>query len=319
MRHASAIVIALTLLGLAGCVSVQLGGPGRGELEEKTVYGERGPKIALLDIDGVISSESERGTLGFGARESVVARVRAQLDRAEEVGARALILRINSPGGTVTASEIVHDEIRQFREKTQVPVVAQLMGVATSGAYYVAMAADAVYAHPTSVTGSIGVLMVGVNLSGLMEKVGVENQTLVSGPFKDAGSPLRPMTEAERAQLQSVIDGLQERFVEVVSRGRPQLSRARVQALADGRVYSARQALEHGLVDGLASLPDTVEETRQRAGLERAHVVVFHRSREWRENLYSTPRPFGAGLDLSALLPPVRPPAFLYLWWPGAP
>lgn len=307
-------LVALTAL-LSGCISVDLGGLWRGELVEKTVYGERGPKIALVEIDGPITSEEEGGAFGFGGRESVVTRVRAQLDRAEEEGVRALILRIHSPGGTVTASEVVHHEILRFKQQQKVPVVAQLLGIATSGAYFVAMAADSVYAYPTTVTGSIGVLMLGINVSGLMEKLGIQNQTLTAGEYKDAGSPLRPMSPAEHAQLQSVLDELQDRFVEVVVQGRPKLDRARVAALADGRVYAARQALAQGLVDGIATLPETVQEVERRAGLESSRVVVYHRPREWRENLYSQPLA-PLGLDLSAWFGPVRGPAFLYLWWP---
>jgi protease-4 len=316
----SGSVVLVLLAGLVpGCVNVDLGpGVRRGELEEKLVLGEGGPKIALIELDGVISTEEERDALGLGTRESAVARVRAQLDRAaEDDQVRAVILRINSPGGTVTASDILHREILRFKQEQGIPVLAQLMGVATSGGYYVAMAADFVRAHPTTVTGSIGVILLGVNVSGLMEKLGIEDQTLKSGAYKDAGSPLRPMSEVERAQLQSVLDDLQARFVEVVAAGRPGLTRARVEALADGRVYSARQALENGLIDGIASLPDTVAEAERLAGLEQSRVVVYHRPREWRENLYTAPWPVPFGLDPGWVRGPVRGPAFLYLWWPG--
>ena len=153
-----------------------------------------------------------------------MSRVREQLDRArDDPEVRALLLRINSPGGTATASDLVYGEILRFKRERGVPVVAQLMGLATSGGYYVAMAADVVVAHPTTVTGSIGVRFVSVSLAGLMEKVGIEDQTLVAGSHKDAGSPLRRLTREERAHLQSVLDDLHSRFEQVVAAGRPNL------------------------------------------------------------------------------------------------
>ncbi len=169
------------------------------------------------------------------------------------------------------------------------------MGVRASGGYYVAMAADRVLAHPTTVTGSIGVIFSGFNVSGLMEKLGVEDQTLTSGAFKDAGSPLRRMNAAERAQLPSVIDDLYEGFLEVVARGRPGLERAAIERLADGRIYSARQALALGLVDAIGYLPESVEAAKRGAGISgEARVVVYHRPRERRENLFSAEAVAGA-------------------------
>jgi protease-4 len=294
-------------------IDLPLGGPG--ELQETVVEGERGPKLLLLDVQGVLSEAEESGSLGLGGRESSVARLREQLERArEDADVRGVLLRIDSPGGTVTASDILHREVLRFKEETKRPVVAECMGVCASGGYYVAMAADRVLAHPTTVTGSIGVIFSGLSLAGLLEKIGVEDQTLTSGPFKDAGSPLRRMTDAERAQLQSVIDDLYARFLAVVERGRPGLAPDAVRRLADGRVYSAQQAKDAGLVDGLGYLPDALAELKQRAGLREARVIAYHRPRERRENLYSASARPAPRASLAAAL---RRPAFLYLWWPS--
>ena len=161
--------------------------------------------------------------------------VRAQLDKAaKDRAVKAVVLRIHSPGGTATASEIIYGEIQRFKAKKSVPVVAQLMGIATSGAYYAAMAADSVYANPTTVTGSI-VIFVSVNVSGLMAKLGLADQTITTGPYKDTGSPLRPMTPEDRALMQGVLNDLYRRFVQVVVAGRPNLPASRVVELADGR------------------------------------------------------------------------------------
>jgi protease-4 len=314
-RHAALAA----LVPMLGCVTVELPGGVPQPLVETVVHGELGSKILLVQIDGVISEEPE-GTTFFSQGESRVARLREELDKArEDDDIRALLVRINSPGGTVTASDILYREILRFKEEQGVPVVAHLMGIAASGGYYAAMAADHLIAQPTAVTGSIGVIFGSVNLAGLMEKVGVENQTLVSGPYKDAGSILRKMTPDERAQLQSVLDDMYERFLSVVQRGRPELAADVITRLADGRIYSANQALEHGLVDELGDLTDAVAATERAAGLDAARVVTYHRPREYRKNLYSVESAadgFALGWrpEWRSLLPS---PAFLYLWTPG--
>jgi len=191
-----------------------------------------------------------------------------------------------------------------------------MMGVAASGGYYVAMAADEVRAYPSAVTGSIGVVMAGLNLSGLLEKVGVENQTLTTGAFKDAGSPLRDMQPEERAQLQSIIEDMFQSFLDVVDKGRPELDRAAIEKAADGRIYSARQAKALGLIDEVGDLPAAVEAIRTRASLdEDVSVVVYHRGSQVRENLFSNQLQTPATPDVRQLLSAGRP-NFLYLWSP---
>lgn len=314
-------ILSFTLLTvvLAGCITIDTpwGKPGR--LQETVVEGERGPKIALIEIEGVLREVANPRRFGLGEEESPVARLRAQLDKAaEDDTVKAVILRIHSPGGTATASDLIYGEIQRFKAKKPVPVVAQLMGIATSGAYYAAMAADSVYAHPTTVTGSIGVIFMGVNVSGLMDKLGVADQTITTGPYKDVGSPLRRMTSEDRALVQGVLNDLYQRFVQVVAAGRPHLPAAQVTELADGRIYSAKQAQANGLVDGIADLPSTIDEVRRRAGLAEARVVSYHRKREWRENLYTLPPGWGTHtLEPAPLLDLLHAPTFAYLWWPG--
>jgi len=309
----------LATLLLVGCIHIHVGADRRAELVENVVYGAKGPKILLIDIDGWISETAEPRVLGLGESESTVSRVREQLDQAERADdIRAIILRINSSGGEAAASEIVYSEIRRFKEEHEIPVIAQLMGVAASGGYYVAMSADTVRALPTTVTGSIGVIFAGVNFSGLMEKIGIENQTLTSGAYKDAGSPLRRMTEDERAQLGSVLDSLYARFLEVVVAGRPGLAPEEIRDLADGRVFSAAQAEANGLVDAIGDLPGAVELAESKAGIETSRVVAYGRPREWRENLYSMTAAPASTASPWGTLAPLGEPGFLYLWWPGA-
>ena len=313
------VAAGLALASGSGCVSIHLLGGSRRPLVESVVHGETGPKILLLDIEGMINEAPERSWLGLRRGESTVSRVREQLDRAREDSAvRALLLRINSPGGTATASDIAYREILDFKRERDVPVVAQLMGIATSGGYYVAMAADRVIAHPTTVTGSIGVRFASVNVVGLMQKLGIEDQTLTAGEHKGAGSPLRRMTAAERAQIQSILDDMHERFKGVVAAGRGGLDAEQIDELADGRVFSAPQAEALGLVDGIGYLDDAVAECEQLAGLAASRVVTYHRPREWKQNLYTGPLvPVRVKLELASPLPEIPRPGFLYLWAPG--
>jgi protease-4 len=314
----TASLAAATLLA-GGCFTIQLFGGPPEPLVETVIHGDSGPKILMLEIDGLIAEDP--GDSGFLGRrdESPVARVREQLDRARsDSQVKALLLRINSPGGTVTASDIIHREIQRFKRDRGVPVVAHFLGTATSGAYYVAMSADHVIAHPTTVTGSIGVIFVGLNFAGLMDKLGIENATMTAGEFKDAGSPLRPMSSEERAQLQSVLDAMHTVFKERVAEGRPELDAKHVDALSDGRIYAAVQALENGLVDAIGDLEAAVAETERRAGLSSSRVVSYHRPREWRPNLYGRPLvPAEVTLKLESPLGRLGRPGFFYLWAPG--
>lgn len=313
---ASSLGCALSALG---CISVNLPSSGVGPLEEAVVDGESGPKILMVDVAGSLTTHADSGRFGLGGRESPTARMREEIERAlEDEEIAALLLRIDSPGGTVIASEMLYREVRRFKEESKRPVIAQMVGAGTSGAYYVAMAADQVRAYPSTVTGSIGVIIAGLNVSGLMERFGVANQTITTGPYKDTGSPLRPMRPEERAQLESVARDLFGSFLDVVEAGRPKLTRARIEELADGRVYSAHQALEAGLVDAIGDLPEAVAVAKAAAGIQGdARVVVYHRPGEEPENLFwalAPATPVAQALDWAQL----PDPAFLYLWAPNS-
>jgi protease-4 len=289
-------------------------------MQETVIQGDAGPKILLLDIDGEITDADASGVLGWVLAEGTVSRVRDELDLAESKGdIAAILLRIDSPGGSPTASDAVFRQLVRFKQAHGVPVHAQLMATAASGGYYVAMASDKLIASPTSITGSIGVIMLGVNLSGLMDKIGVDNQTITSGPYKDAGSFLRPMRPEERAQLQTVVDDLYARFLAVVQEGRPALDEARLRELADGRIYSAPQAVQLGLVDEIGDLEDTIDALRRQLGAEEVRVVSYHRRREGPSNIYSRTAvraPIEIEPDAASRLWPRQ--GFYYLWWPAA-
>lgn len=314
-------LVGVVALSLTGCINLDMAGSGRGKMKETVVWGDSGPKILLLDVDGEITDSDAAGVLGWVLREGTVSRVRDQLKLAARKGnVKAVIVRIDSPGGSPTAADAVYRQLAAFKARHSLPLYAQMMGVAASGGYYVAMAADRVVASRTTVTGSIGVIMMGVNLTGLMEKIGVANQTFKSGPYKDTGSFLRPMTSEERDQLQSIVDDLHRQFVKVVDKGRPNLNEDEVRRLADGRVYSAQQALAAGLVDEIAPLESTIDAVREKLGVEKARVVIYHRPREYPSNIYSRGM-VRADVEMGADNPVARlwPRAgFYYLWWPGA-
>ena len=232
-----------------------------------------------------------------------------------------LDLMINSPGGTVTSSDIIYREISKFKEDKKLPVIACIMELAASGGYYVALSADTIIAHPTSVTGSIGVIALKFNAKGLMEKIGIEDETIKAGDKKDFLSPLRPMTKEEREILQNMLDDFHERFMDIVAEGRKELAMDQIRVLADGRVYSAKQAFEVKLIDGIGYLDDVIELVKKRAGIDKARVIIYHRPYSYKNNIYS--RMTGSdfkninlvNLDLGSLLDDMGL-RFMYLWLP---
>lgn len=312
------ILLFLIAIALSGCVSINL--PAVQPLAEKVVAGEGEPKIVLIDISGIIKDDEDAGIFGQ-ARPNLTARIKEELDlAAKDEDVKAVVLRINTPGGSVTTSDIISHEIENFKKKKKVPVVAELMDMAASGGYYVASSADRIIAHPTTVTGSIGVIALSVSASGLMEKIGLANQTIKSGPLKDIGSPLKPMTEEERRVLQTIIDGLYERFLDQIIAGRPKaFSRDDLRKIADGRVYTAGQALDLKLVDSIGYLDDAIEWAKEKAGVKEARVVTYASPRSYKNNIYSGAEPAPKGINLiniEAGLPKLAGMQFMYVWLP---
>ncbi len=309
-------------LVLSGCVFISADlNPFRSRPEalvETTVSGKGKEKVLLIAVTQLITTAPARGLFGVDQRPNVLARVREELERAEkDARVRAVVVRINSPGGTVTASDTLFHELAEFRRRTGRPLIAHIGDVGTSGAYYAALAADEIIASPTSVTGSIGVILMGVNLSGLMQKLGIQNQTLKSGAFKDAGSPLKPMSEEERALLTTLLHSMHQRFLANVRERRPQMSEAALHQVSDGRVVIADEAVALGLVDGVGYLEDAIARARERAALKQARVVVYRRPSQYAENIYSLSAWSGGAsvhpFDLGGIW---RAAEFYYLWSP---
>jgi protease-4 len=324
-------ILVAMLLPLAGCFNGVLLTPARvgGPVEERKVTPPDSflcfDKIALIDVEGLLVNAHTGGFLTSG--DNPVSTFRERLDAAAlDKRVKAVVLRINSPGGTVTASDIMYRDLVNFREQTGKPVVACCMDVAASGGYYLAMGCDRVYAHPTTVTGSIGVIMSLYNASRLMNLIGVKNEPIKSGAIKDIGNPARPMTDEERVILQGLINNFHEQFLEVVARGRHErLNAQRVRELADGRVYSGVEAKKLGLVDEVGYLEDALRCALQMACLKDAAVVAYDTAAcDYRGSIYASGSKLPAEMKIKVEVPGLSGitglgPGFYYLWEAGLP
>jgi protease IV len=228
-------------------------------------YGSRpvqfslGGKVAVVEIRGVISQSS-----------AVIDEIRQHLD---DSAVKAIVLRVDSPGGGVGPSQEIYREIQKIRAKKKL-VVCSMGSVAASGGYYIACASERIFANPGTITGSIGVVMQFTNVEDLMRKIGIKGVVLKSGEYKDSGSPFRPMTPEEKALLQGVIDNVQQQFVDAVAEGR-HLDKEKVRQIADGRIMTGEQAKQLGLVDQIGNLQDAIEEAGKMAGIEGKPLVVY--------------------------------------------
>lgn len=225
----------------------------------------RGERIGLIYVEGVITGA--RGEAGLFSGTASGQALMEQLKRAREDDTiKAVLIRINSPGGSSAASQEVGEEVDKLR-KSGKKVVASMGDVAASGGYWIAAKCDRIIANPSTMTGSIGVIMDLQNMQELFDKIGVSPQTIKSGPYKDIGSINRPLSPPERAILQSMVDDIYVQFVDVVAEGR-KMDRKKVRGLADGRVFTGRQAKANGLVDELGNFYDAIDLTAKIADIQ---------------------------------------------------
>lgn len=222
-----------------------------------------GPRVAVVEIEGIIVD----GT----------AAVRELREHADNPAIKAVVLRVNSPGGVVAPTQEIFAAIQRAR-KAGKPVVATLGAVAASGGYYVAAAADRIYANPGTLTGSIGVVMQMANLEGLLKKVGVEYVVVKAGAYKDVGNFARTMSPEERKMLQALLDDVYSQFVDAVAEGRG-LERKEVLAFAEGRIYSGQQALALKMVDEMGGFEDAVEAAGKLANIQGRPKLVYPRKK----------------------------------------
>ncbi|MBL8039069.1 MAG: signal peptide peptidase SppA [Nitrospira sp.] len=221
-------------------------------------------RIAVIRVEGVIMDSQT--TVGELKRFS------------ENPSIKAIVLRIDTPGGGVVPSQEIHDAVKRVRNKANKAVIASMGSVAASGGYYIAAATDRIVANPGTLTGSIGVIMETANVEGLLQKIGVEGVVIKSGKFKDVGSPLRKMSSEERGLLQGVMDDVHRQFIEAVAEGRS-LELRTAQALADGRIFTGRQAKDAKLVDELGDLDDAIQLAADVVGIQGEPKIVEPRRR----------------------------------------
>jgi protease-4 len=288
-------VIVATVLVFVGVAALLLlfGSMGRGADGGAPLFG---PRVAIVELEGLIAETDDL--------------VRELRQHRDNPSVRAVVIRINSPGGVVAPTQEVYDALLRVREAGK-PVVASLGAVAASGGYYAAVAADQIYANPGTLTGSIGVIMQLANVDTLLKKVGVDFVVVKAGQFKDIGNPARPMTPEERRVVQSLLEDVHGQFIEAVARGR-KLDRSAVVQFADGRVFSGTQALDLRMIDALGGLEDAVNAAAKLANLPTPPPVERPRRKFSIFDLVRNE----LGLALPAALLPQRLPLFktpLYL------
>jgi protease-4 len=318
------LIVFWIILLLSSCAAPRIGlfPADSVPLKEYTLQGTEKGKVLVISVKGNISDDVKKEFLR--TRPSMVQEIVSQLRIAEQdQQIRALILKIDSPGGSATASDILYHEILAFKQRTSTKVVVAMMDVAASGGYYVALPADYILAHPTTITGSVGVVFLQPKVTGLMEKIGVEVDVNKSGKNKDMGSPFRPSSAEEKIIIQGLTDKLGQRFLNLVAHHRS-LDKKRLKEIASARVYLADQALRVGLVDKIGYLSEAVTEAQKLAGLSlNSKVVVYRRVQYPNDNLYntSTSRSSGQGLSLMNIEIPasmtILQTGFYYLWTPG--
>ena len=261
-------------------------------------FGDGKEKIALVEVAGAIMDSKD------------IVRQISKYRRDDEI--KAIILRIDSPGGAVGPSQEIYDEVLRVRADNK-KIYASMGSLAASGGYYIAVAADRIFANPGTLTGSIGVIMAFSNAEKLMDKIGLEPQVVKSGKYKDVGSPARKMTAVERAYLQRVVEDVHQQFIDAVAKGR-NLSVKEARKLADGRVFTGRQALKLKMVDEMGGLEDVIAKIGEAVGIEGRPKVIWEAPpkglMQWLMES-SLPKEFKADWM------PSRLPSLQYLWSPG--
>ena len=286
-------------------------------------------KIAMVNVSGLIANSKKGGLLAGG--ENPVSDFRETLDAiARDDSVKAMLLRINSPGGTVTASSMMYHDLLEFKAKTHKPVVVCMMDVCASGGYYLSCAGDYRIAYPTTITGSIGVIMETLNLNGTLHKLGIATESVKSGPNKDMGSPFKPpedpehpLTENDRQLLQAIVNQFYAGFKEVVKASPNKIKDADWPMLTDGRVVSGTDAEKYGLIDQVGTLDVAILKAKEMAHIQKAKIIAYTRSDDTRGSIYAENPGHGntqpqmnmvnINLDMGDLIPRGES-QFLYLW-----
>jgi protease IV len=257
--------------GLDGIMNPVSGSVTEEVIEEGNVL----KKIAVLDVNGTIQDTGDTSSSIFSTGGYNHQTFLKNLKYAKEDSTvKGIIIRVNTPGGGVVESAQIHDKIVEIQEETKKPVYISMGSMAASGGYYISAPADKIFASPETLTGSLGVIMQGINYAGLAEKYGVKFETIKSGEFKDIMSPSREMTDEERNILQQMINNSYNGFVKVISDGRG-IPQEDVKKIADGRIYDGRQAKELNLIDDFGYFENVVDAMKKDHKLNDAQVVQY--------------------------------------------
>jgi protease IV len=323
MRRWFWLIMIVFLTALIGCSLPKLSlFPEAGPLKEVTLEGSGEGKVLVLSIDGPISDAPKQKLLR--TEPGMVQEVVTHLQKAEkDPQIKALLLKVNSPGGTITASDILYHEISDYKERSGAKVVVAMMDVAASGGYYLSLPADWIMAHPTTITGSVGVIFMRPGVSGFMEKYGLAMNVNKSGEEKDMGSPFRPPTEHDEAIFQALTDQMAQRFYRLVQKHR-KLTPEHMEQIKTARIFLADEARKLGLVDQVGYLKDAIAKAKSLAGLKaNAKVVTYRRLESPDDNIYNPAMSSSPQRGPEANLPTLSrflaiPQAGFYYMWPAA-
>jgi len=257
-------------------------------MQERVLYKGAPEKVLVVEVLGLITNTRIRQM--FVTQEGTLERLDGILKiAAKDPSIKAIILKIDSPGGSVTASDLLFRRISEYKTVKNIPVVACITNLGASGAYMIALSSDRIVALPTSMIGNIGVLMPIVSYQGLMDMLGIRNETITSGKYKDAGSPMRDMTEEDRAVYKAIVDEMFADFILKVKNNRPQMTAEDLKIAGDGRIMTAKFALEHHLIDEIGYYENAVKTVENITGIKNPTVVVYRRDTENQGGFYSWP------------------------------
>lgn len=287
-------------------------------LDERIIeQGNANSKIAVLEVEGAIQDTGDASSL-FGAAGYNHRQFMQKLEQIkEDNGVKAVMLKVNSPGGGVVESAEIYDKITEIQKETGKPFYVSMGAMAASGGYYIAAPAEKIFVHRETLTGSIGVIMQSVNYGELADKLGIDFVTIKSGPYKDIMSPTREMTEEEMALMQEMLNDSYEGFVDIIAEGRG-LPEEQVRAVADGRIMNGRQAIEANLADDYGYAEDVIEALRSDFDLANAQVIEYGASQSWGSLFAVKARSFfGNDIEtqlLTKLMTEYSSPRMMYLY-----
>jgi len=284
---------------------------------EKFVQGDKNSrnKILLISVNGIILEQSDDSL--FYNKKGILETIKDNLSRAEEDNnVRGIVLSVNSPGGGITECDEIHHEIMKFKAKKSIPIVVSMQDLAASGGYYISAPAQKIFAQPTTLTGSIGVIMEFTNIEGLFTKIGLESVTIKSGKLKDIASPTRDMTEEENEILNKMVKEMSQRFFKVVRDGRKNITDEQFKIISDARIFTAQQAKNAGLIDEIGYLDDAFNAAIDLAGIKDAKLVKIKQNVTFFDLLSETSKNLNPRSKIEDHIETIMPtsPRLMYIW-----